>query len=50
VSQGSLEMSNVQVAEEMVNMMMAQRAYEMSSRSIKTADEMLGMANTLFRR
>ncbi len=50
LAQGSLEMSNVQVAEEMINMMMAQRAYEMSSRSIKTADEMLGMANTLFRR
>ncbi|WP_418791117.1 flagellar hook-basal body protein [Phosphitispora sp. TUW77] len=50
LSQGSLEMSNVQVAEEMVNMIMAQRAYEMSSRSIKTADEMLGTANTLFKR
>lgn len=47
---GTLEMSNVQVAEEMVNMMVAQRAYEINSRSVKTSDEMLGLANSLLRR
>lgn len=48
--QGSVETANVQVAEEMTNMMITQRAYELSSRAIKTADEMLGMANSLLRR
>jgi len=47
---GNLEMSNVQVAEEMVNMMIAQRAYELCSRSIKTSDDMLSQANALLRR
>lgn len=50
VLQGYMEMSNVQVAEEMVNMITANRAYEMNSRSIKTSDDMLGMANSLLRR
>lgn len=50
VLKGSLEMSNVQVADEMVNMMIAQRAYEINSRSIRNSDEMLGMANSLLRR
>lgn len=50
VMQGYVETSNVQLADEMVNMMMAQRAYELNSRSIKTSDEMLGMANSLLRR
>lgn len=50
VTAGTLEMSNVQIAEEMVNMMMANRAYELNSRSIKTSDEMLGTANQLLRR
>jgi len=50
VLQSHLEMSNVQVAEEMVNMITANRAYEMNSRSIRTSDEMLGMANSLLRR
>lgn len=50
VVQGSLEMSNVQISEEMISMIMAQRAYELCSRSIKTSDEMLGMANALLRR
>jgi flagellar basal-body rod protein FlgG len=47
---GALEGSNVQIADEMVTMMMAQRAYELGSRAIRTADEMLGMANALLRR
>lgn len=50
VTAGTLEMSNVQIAEEMTNMIMANRAYELNSRSIKTSDEMLGMANALLRR
>ncbi len=44
VAQGFLEMSNVNLVEEMVNMISAQRAYETSSRVISTADEMLQAA------
>ena len=47
--QGYLEMSNVQIVEEMVNLIVAQRAYEINSRAIRTADEMLGIAGTLRR-
>ncbi|GAB6042532.1 flagellar basal-body rod protein FlgG [Endothiovibrio diazotrophicus] len=39
--QGSLEASNVNVVEEMVNMIETQRAYEMGSKAISTADQML---------
>ena len=39
--QGSVESSNVNVVEELVNMIETQRAYEMNSKSISTADEML---------
>jgi len=49
LSQGYLEMSNVSVVDEMVNMISAQRAYEISSKAIRTADEMLQMANQLKR-
>ncbi len=41
IQQGSLENSNVNIVEEMVNMITSQRAYEMNSKVIKTADEML---------
>ncbi len=44
-----LEMSNVQVVQEMVNMIVAQRAYEMNSKAIQTSDTMLGIANNLKR-
>ena len=44
-----LEASNVQVADEMVNMIIAQRAYELNSKAIQAADEMLGQANSLRR-
>lgn len=44
-----LEMSNVQVVEEMVNMIVAQRAYEMNSKAIQTSDTMLSIANNLKR-
>lgn len=44
-----LEGSNVQVVEEMVRMIMAQRAYEINSKAIQTADDMLGQLNQLKR-
>lgn len=49
VRQGFLEGSNVQVADEMVNMIVAQRAYELNSRAITTSDTMLEQANNLKR-
>ena len=42
--QGFLEMSNVKVVEEMVNMIVAQRAYEINSKAIQTSDSMLATA------
>lgn len=47
LKQGYLEMSNVQVADEMVNLITAQRAYELNSKAITTSDEMLQTANNL---
>ena len=44
---GYLEGSNVQIADEMVNLIVAQRAYEMNSKVITTSDEMLQSANAL---
>ena len=44
-----LEMSNVSVVKEMVNMIVAQRAYELNSKAIQTSDTMLGIANNLKR-
>ncbi len=49
IRQGFLEGSNVQVADEMVNMIVAQRAYELNSRAITTSDTMLEQANNLKR-
>lgn len=49
IVQGFLEFSNVQVVEEMVNLIIAQRAYEVNARTIKTTDEMLQEANNLRR-
>jgi flagellar basal-body rod protein FlgG len=49
LTQGFVEDSNVSVVEEMVNMIIGQRAYEANSRVIKAADEMLGQVNTLVR-
>jgi flagellar basal-body rod protein FlgG len=49
IAQGFLEMSNVSVVDEMVNMITAQRAYEVNSKSIQTSDEMLQIANNLKR-
>jgi len=44
IHQGFLEMSNVKVVEEMVNMIVAQRAYEVNSKAIQTSDSMLSTA------
>ncbi len=49
VNQGFIETSNVNVVEEMVNMIQAQRAYEINSKSIQTSDEMLEKANQIKR-
>ena len=49
VVQGYLEGSSVQVADEMVNMIVAQRAYELNSKAITTSDEMMQIANNLKR-
>jgi flagellar basal-body rod protein FlgG len=49
ITQGFLEMSNVKVVEEMVNMIAAQRAYEVNSKAIQAADDMLKTANQLRR-
>lgn len=49
IVQGYLEGSNVQVATEMVNLIVAQRAYEMNSKAITTTDEMMQTANNLKR-
>lgn len=47
--QGYLEVSNVKVVEEMVSLIIAQRAFEINSKAIQSADEMLGTANNLKR-
>jgi flagellar basal-body rod protein FlgG len=47
--QGFLEMSNVKVVEEMVNMIVAQRAYEVNSKAVQAADEMMQISNNLRR-
>lgn len=47
VSQGMLESSNVQVVEEMIDLIAAQRAYEINARVIRASDEMLQQAAAL---
>jgi len=49
IGQQMLEMSNVNMVEEMVNLISAQRAYEMNSKAIQAADEMLQTANNVRR-
>ncbi|AEH51723.1 flagellar basal-body rod protein FlgG [Pseudothermotoga thermarum] len=49
IQQGYLEKSNVDVVKEMVDMIIAQRAYELNARTIQTADNMLGTVSTLKR-
>ena len=47
VTQGYIEGSNVQVVDEMVNLITAQRAYELNSKAITASDEMMQQANNL---
>lgn len=49
IAQRYIEASNVNAAEELVNMITTQRAYEATSKAIKASDEMMGIANTLRR-
>ena len=47
LAQGYLEVSNVNVVEEMGNMIITQRAYELNSKAIQTADAMMERASNL---
>jgi flagellar basal-body rod protein FlgG len=47
LQQGYLELSNVSVVEEMVNLILAQRAYEVNSKAVQAADEMMQESNNL---
>jgi flagellar basal-body rod protein FlgG len=47
--QGQLEGSNVEIVQEMVDMISAQRAYEINSKAVKAADEMSQTATEMFR-
>ena len=49
LAQGYLEMSNVKVVEEMVNLILAQRAYEVNSKAVQAADEMMQQSNNMRR-
>jgi flagellar basal-body rod protein FlgG len=49
IQQGFLEMSNVEIVDELVNMIVAQRAYEFNSKAIQTSDQMLATAVNLKR-
>jgi len=47
IQQSSIETSNVNVVSELVNMIQTQRAYEMNSKAIQTADQMLSKVSEL---
>ncbi|HUA39677.1 MAG TPA: flagellar basal-body rod protein FlgG [Candidatus Sulfopaludibacter sp.] len=49
LQQGYLELSNVSVVEEMVNLILAQRAYEVNSKAVQASDEMMQQSNNLIR-
>jgi flagellar basal-body rod protein FlgG len=49
IHQGFIETSNVDVAEELVNMIMAQRAFEMTSKAVESGDQMMSTVNGLKR-
>jgi len=49
IEQGYLEASNVKIVNEMINLITAQRGYELNSRAIRTADDMINIATQLKR-
>jgi flagellar basal-body rod protein FlgG len=49
LAQGFLEASNVKIVNEMISLITAQRAYELNSKSVKTADEMISIATQMKR-
>jgi flagellar basal-body rod protein FlgG len=49
LQQGYLELSNVSVVQEMVSLILAQRAYEVNSKAVQAADEMMQQSNGLMR-
>ena len=49
LQQGYLEKSNVDIAQEMIDLIVTQRAYEINTKAIRTADELLAMTNQLKR-
>ncbi len=49
INQGFIELSNVNVVQEMVNMIISQRAYEINSKAVQASDDMLQIANNLKR-
>ena len=49
IRQGFTESSNVQMADELVTLMLAQRAFELNARVVQAADQMLSITNSLYR-
>lgn len=49
IRQGFLESSNVNIADEMVNMIIAQRSYEINAKAIQASDDMMSVVNNLRR-
>ena len=49
LKQGFVERSNVQIVNELVNLIVAQRAYEVNSRAIQASDQMLSTATNIVR-
>ncbi len=49
LAQGYLELSNVKIVEEMVNLIVAQRAYEVNAKAVQASDEMMQQSNNLRR-
>ena len=49
VAQGFLETSNVKLVEEMINLILAQRAYEINSKVVQASDEIMSITNNLYR-
>ncbi len=49
IAQGFIEMSNVSIVEELINLIVAQRAFETNSRAVDVADQLLNISNNLAR-